>query len=209
MKIAIHQPNFIPWYPFFHKMQHCDIFVLLNHCQFEKNNYQNRFHIGDTWYTCRVDKSSGSKASIYEKKYVDFVSDWKRIKSSLPKEHREFADSIDSGYPEEMFGVYENSVANINGFIIDSIRKMYFPHAAPLYVDYPTDLTGTDRLIDIVKRFGGTTYISGPTGSKYMDMWKWEDVGIEVQTIPDTPYKLPLFEYLNDVQYNIWLHKTV
>ena len=45
MTITIHQPNFMPWYPFFEKIQQADIFVLLGHCQFEKNGFQNRFSI--------------------------------------------------------------------------------------------------------------------------------------------------------------------
>ena len=39
MKIAIHQPNFFPWYPFFEKIKNCDIFIILTHCQFEKNGF--------------------------------------------------------------------------------------------------------------------------------------------------------------------------
>jgi len=37
MTITIHQPNFVPWYPYFQKIQQADVFVLLGHCQFEKN----------------------------------------------------------------------------------------------------------------------------------------------------------------------------
>ena len=40
MRISIHQPNFVPWYPFFQKIQQCDKFIILTHCQFEKNGYQ-------------------------------------------------------------------------------------------------------------------------------------------------------------------------
>ena len=56
MKITIHQPNFIPWYPFFQKIEEADIFIILTHCQFEKNNYQNRFNANNQWYTMRVKK---------------------------------------------------------------------------------------------------------------------------------------------------------
>ena len=56
MKIAIHQPNFMPWYPFFQKVESADIFVILSNCQFEKNNFQNRFNIDDRWYTMSTNK---------------------------------------------------------------------------------------------------------------------------------------------------------
>lgn len=54
MKIAIHQPNFIPWFPYFYKMHRADIFVLLTECQFEKNGYQNRARIAGRWWTMPV-----------------------------------------------------------------------------------------------------------------------------------------------------------
>ena len=58
MKISIHQPNFVPWYPFFQKIQQCDKFIILTHCQFEKNGYQNRFNFNDKgWVTLRKTES--------------------------------------------------------------------------------------------------------------------------------------------------------
>ena len=56
MIVTIHQPNFIPWYPFFQKMEQSDIFIMLGHCQFEKNGFQNRFQINNAWNTLSVKK---------------------------------------------------------------------------------------------------------------------------------------------------------
>lgn len=69
MKIAIHQANLIPWFPFFYKMAMADKFVLLISVQFEKNNYQNRYKLSDgTWVTKSV--NSGN-VPISEKTYTD------------------------------------------------------------------------------------------------------------------------------------------
>ena len=54
VKVAIHQPAFIPWFPFFYKMAQSDFFVLLEHCQFEKNGYQNRCEVRGKWWTLPV-----------------------------------------------------------------------------------------------------------------------------------------------------------
>ncbi len=45
MIISIHQPNYLPWSGFFHKMSLCDQFVFLDNVPFTKNNYQNRCRI--------------------------------------------------------------------------------------------------------------------------------------------------------------------
>jgi hypothetical protein len=42
MLVAIHQPNFLPWLGYFDRMVRADLFVLLDHVQFERRNYQNR-----------------------------------------------------------------------------------------------------------------------------------------------------------------------
>lgn len=42
MRVAIHQPHFLPWLGYMHRMAQADLFVLLDHVQFERRNYQNR-----------------------------------------------------------------------------------------------------------------------------------------------------------------------
>lgn len=45
MIIAIHQPHFIPWLGYLHRMSQVDLFIVLDHVQFERSNYQNRSRI--------------------------------------------------------------------------------------------------------------------------------------------------------------------
>lgn len=70
MKIAIHQANFIPNYPFFYKMAMADKFVILGEVQFEKNNFQNRYLLNDkdVWVTKPV---RNGLDKISEKEYCD------------------------------------------------------------------------------------------------------------------------------------------
>lgn len=67
-RIALHQPNFIPWFPFFYKMAMVDKFVILNHVQFEKNGYQNRFKYKDKWITKPINQGI---ENICDKDYID------------------------------------------------------------------------------------------------------------------------------------------
>lgn len=69
-KIGIHQPNFCPWLPYFHKMSKCDIFIVLGHVQFEKNGYQNRYKTNGKWVTKPV--RSGFDL-IRHKEYCDGI----------------------------------------------------------------------------------------------------------------------------------------
>lgn len=42
MLVAIHQPHFVPWLGYLDRMRRADLFVVLDHVQFERRNYQNR-----------------------------------------------------------------------------------------------------------------------------------------------------------------------
>ena len=91
MRVAIHQPNFLPWYPFFQKIQEVDVFVILKECQFEKNNFQNRVNINGKWRTMSVNKGL---EPIRNKTYLNPQSDWNKIKTNLP-EYREILEECD------------------------------------------------------------------------------------------------------------------
>lgn len=67
MRIAIHQLNFIPWFPYFEKMAQSDIFVFLVHVQFEKNSYINRCKVNGEWWTNPV---KHGLIPIIDKQYV-------------------------------------------------------------------------------------------------------------------------------------------
>lgn len=54
MKLAIHQPNFLPWSGFFVKASLVDVFLLYSSAQFVKSEYHNRTRLGDHWLTVPV-----------------------------------------------------------------------------------------------------------------------------------------------------------
>ena len=154
MILAIHQPNFFPWYPYFQKMRYADIFVFLTHCQFEKNYYINRFNL-DGWHTMSV---SAKTESINDKKYLNPEYDWMKIKKRLRNYNLEgFDKHISEG------------LANTNIAIIKEIART-LGIKTRLETDWETDLTGTERLIDICKAHKADTYLSGHGAKKYMDL---------------------------------------
>lgn len=68
MILAIHQPNLVPWIPFFRKLAMADKFCIMRFCQFEKNGFTNRFKYKDKWMTVPV--KSGMD-TIHDKRYVN------------------------------------------------------------------------------------------------------------------------------------------
>jgi hypothetical protein len=68
--VTVHQPHFLPWLGYLHRMAQADLFIVLDHVQFERRNYQNRTMIrfdGEArWLTVPVEQRS-QKERIDEK----------------------------------------------------------------------------------------------------------------------------------------------
>jgi hypothetical protein len=43
--VSVHQPHFLPWLGYLERMKQADLFIVLDHVQFERQNYQNRTRI--------------------------------------------------------------------------------------------------------------------------------------------------------------------
>jgi len=163
MRIAIHQPNFFPYYPFFQKMAEVDLFVIMVNCQFEKNNYQNRFEYNG-WNTMSV--NSGLEP-IIDKRYINPYQDWKKIVGRYDKLKR-FSSCING------------SLAITNVSIIKDIAKE-LGIRTEIKLDYETELKGTDRLVDLCNNYGATEYISGVSGANYLELDKFKDIKVIFQ----------------------------
>jgi hypothetical protein len=70
MIVSIHQPCYLPWLGYLQRMAQADVFVLLDHVQFERANYQNRTRVlvdGEPrWLTVPVVQRS-QKESVLDK----------------------------------------------------------------------------------------------------------------------------------------------
>ena len=187
MIVAIHQPNFMPWYPFFQKIAAADAFVVLTHCQFEKNNYQNRFNQRERWHTLSVNKGL---EPIRDKRYVAPLKDWHKINVNLAA-YRSELSQLDSLITENL--------AETNLGIIRSIcRRLNI--TTTITTDYETSLTRSARLVDLCESLGATCYLAGSGGSRdYLDVELFNSRGISVHfQDPDAMIRMPILEFLVD-----------
>ena len=177
MKVSIHQPNFFPWYPFINKIESVDVFVILAHCQFEKNGYQNRFSNDGKWNTMSVKRGL---EPIVDKIYLNPIGDWNRIKSNNSK-YKNILDLFDECISE--------SLVETNVAIIKKICKL-LSIDTQIVMDYETDLKSTHRLVDICKTNNASQYLSGLSGKDYLDLqlFKNENINVVFQDISDIKF---------------------
>lgn len=143
-------------------MQHSDTFVVMIHCQFEKNGFQNRFNIDEDWITKPV---VGGTCKIIEKFYTD-----------------------------------GNKVIDVNMPLILGFAKLLGINTSKIHYDFPTDSKGTQRIIEICKRFDCDQYLTNPDATnKYLDEKAMNDSGIEVVACElPKQYHVSLFEALEE-----------
>lgn len=126
--------------------------------------------------------------SIYLKKYANPEEDWHKIKENL-KNKRSILDQYDSY-------VSSNLVKMNTDIIIKTMSLLDIK--TDIDFDFTTNLKGTDRLVEICKSKGASTYLSGPSGRSYLDLEKFKDAGIKVEFFEsqDTE-KIHTLDFLN------------
>jgi len=186
MIVTCHQPNFVPWNPFFEKIRAADVVVLLNHVQFTRHQFQNRFKFQNKWCTMSVNHGS-LKDLINEKVYTNPISDWQRIKNQIGYTWlSEYDELIDS---------------NLSASNTRLIKKMI--EQLEIYTQIQSDSSAefsdpTHKLVEICKEFNAHTYLSGPSGKKYLNLEMFDEAGIEVKFFENSPDTRSILEIIND-----------
>ena len=169
MIVTCHQPNFFPWEPFFNKAADADVLVLLTNVQFSRHQFQNRFHFDGQWQTMKVNHGKLSD-QIIEKTYISPGTDWEIIKRKIGYKWLPIFDSC-----------IQSSLAKTNSEVIKKIIEL-LELRVKIEFDEPGFYSSpTEKLLAICKKKEATTYLSGPSGRKYLDIQEFEKAGIEVK----------------------------
>lgn len=185
MIVGMHQTNLLPYEGILSRIRSCDRFVLLDQVQFTRGNYHNRFQLDGRWFTMAVNQKL---EPLYRKRYTNPHKDWAKIKRQLPEHTAELAL-----FDED---IHESLVLS-NTKILRRLLEL-LEIQTEIVVDYPTAFTSTERLINLCKHYGATTYLSGPSGAKYMNEIMFKDAGIRVEFQQPTVQRRAAIELLKE-----------
>ena len=182
MKIAIMQPNFIPWRGFFELAKSVDKFVFLDNVQFSKNSWHNRNRLllkdGSvfTWtlplenhkLTCDFRMINVNKQAIKIKKIENLFQ-------------QNFSKSKNYFVLEKILGVIKNTefttLAEINTQILTIIFK-HFNILTKVYNGSEMGLKSydrTERILEICYLLGGKEYITTVGAANYLSEDRFEE----------------------------------
>jgi hypothetical protein len=203
MKVSIHQPAYLPWLGYFHKIEASDIFVILDKTQFEKNSFNNRNKIktlnGPIWLTVPVQTTGKFKEnmltdvkiadnSIWSKKH------WKSIELNYKK-----APYFDE-YHLEFKNLYERDWIYLTELCHEMLKIFVRILGIKTEIILSSDMknaesTKTQLLINICKELDATIYISGILGKNYIneDGFNKENIKLIFQE-----YRHPIYNQLHE-----------
>ena len=111
MRIAIHQPQYLPWLPYAAKAAACDLFVYLDNVSFQKNGVQNRNQIktaqGLLWLTVPVHVHLGQTLN----EITPDASPWAR--KHLSTLEQSYSKAAHRGLLENLSGLLEKPWPNL------------------------------------------------------------------------------------------------
>lgn len=190
MKVAIHQPHYLPWLGYFAKWASADLFVFLDTVQYEKNGWQNRNRIktpdGPRWLTVPVKAHLGMTVSVVP---IDTSQPWRArhlrsIENAYAKAPRW------SRYRDALQGFYAREWERLAPLAVDSARWLADALGVSTPVRLASDLAVSDgprpdataRLVAICRAVGADTYLAGRDGARYLDAEQFAAAGIVVST---------------------------
>lgn len=180
MRVGIMQPYFLSYLGYFQLISTCDIFVIYDNIKFTKNGWirRNRMLLNNKDSMFSIPLKSDSDFLNIDQRFIgdNFAKEKVKILGQIKTSYSR-APLFNEVYPliEEIFNYNETNLFN---FIFNSIEKVndYLLIETPIIIsstiDIDHNLKGEFRVMEIVKRLKGDTYIN-PIGG--MELYKKED----------------------------------
>jgi hypothetical protein len=200
IRVAIHQPNFIPWLGYFHKMSMVDYFVLFDDVQVPQGkSFASRALVktnaGELWITVptlsRSDKESFRLTGILN-------SNWRNKTLKTIKLAYQKAPYFNAHFTafSEIYMAPAETLFEFNYSLLLFLRERFglkteFRLSSELGTD--PSLAGAEKILSILQALSATTYVSGKgSGSRrYINENEFRDLNIKLvwQEFKNTPYQ--------------------
>ncbi|MDR0606606.1 MAG: WbqC family protein [Bacteroidales bacterium] len=185
--VVIHQPDFMPYLGFFHRLLNADLYVVLDNVQFVNSNrgWHKRDKIkslkGEAWITVSVKKPKLSTRICDV--LIDTSTGWRNSHLNLIRENYKNAAFFNEILPyiEDLYSFQCEKLADFNIKSIDMLLIL-FDIAIDQVFASSLDVHGksNELLVDILRKVGANIYLSGIGASDYYDPAPYEMAGIKV-----------------------------
>lgn len=186
--VVIHQPDFLSYLGFFHRLLYSDLYVVLDDVQFVKGTSQswmNRDKIktqnGEQWLTINVKKSS--RGTSINQVLLNDTLNWRKQNLDLLKQNYKKASYYNEIFPY-IEKLYKLEYERLSDFNMASINMLLDLFDINIDIKFSSDLittkTKTERLIEILCQLNATHYLSGIGAKDYHIDKPFDDANVEV-----------------------------
>ncbi len=202
MLVAIHQPAYLPWLGYLDRMAKADVFVILDHVQFERRNFQNRVMIrledDSRWLTVPVVQVS-QKETIVEKCVDNSESGsraWGPTHFKTLKYAYRKAPFFDQYAPrlQQILEARWEKLVDLDLAMLDFLRES-FEIRTPIVRSSEMKVEGarSTLLLNLCRHISeGSTFLGGLGGSRgYLDLdaFKAANIGVQWQEFKHPTYE--------------------
>jgi hypothetical protein len=183
---VIHQPDFMPYLGFFHRLLQSDLYIALDHVQFSKGGWHNRDKIktpeGVKWLTLPVRLAGRSYSPINEVRLKNSLN-WKVTHLNQLERCYRGAVGFDEIFPE-LRDVYSFDGDRMVDFNLHALAWLMEKFDVSVNMILSSTLAprgaSNEMLVDILTKVGATQYLSGIGARDYYKPSPFEAKGIQV-----------------------------
>lgn len=187
MILACHQPQYLAWMGYYHKMAQADVFVYLDRVQYKKREYQNRNRIkspsGTLWLSIPV-RTKGLRGQAVGDVKVDEDRDWRREHWESLIHHYARAPHF-----QEHAGFFRELYARPWPRLVSLCRELDVYMRDRLSIATPVALEShlkpsgraTERILSLCRLLGADEYLSGAGGRQYLNEAAFLRAGIKLR----------------------------
>jgi len=175
MRVAIMQPNFIPWLGYFKLMENVDLFIFLDDAEYSKNTWHNRNRLllkDNTTYTLTLPLSSYKINSKFNEIYLNHNAFNFRKFTRLINQN--FKNKNNYEIFAKIFEILSEKNQPLSELNIQIIHLMmdYLGIVTDTEKASNLELVGkrSERILKILKSVNATTYVSVDGAKHYMEM---------------------------------------
>lgn len=185
-RVVSNQSDYLPWKGYFDLIHDADIFIFHDDLQYTRKDWRNRNKVkcphGLEWLTIPV---GTNEHRLINQVTLPADRRWAAKHLRLLQENYGCAPCF-SRYAPFFREVYKDSswisLSELNQFLVTAIARDFLGITTVFSDSARFGLSGRkqERVLDLLKIVGATTYISGPAARSYLDPARFEKEGIEL-----------------------------
>lgn len=188
MRVAMHQPHYLPWLGLIDKIDRSDLFVVLDHVQYERKGWQNRNYVasknGPVLLTVPVVQRSRHERIM--DKEIDNSHPWREKHRRSLAEHCYRNAPFWDDYGERILSVYERDWTRLadlawatTSLVLDAFGIDTPVVRASELGEFPGQKS--ELLAQLSAKVGAQTMLSGDGARDYVDQEIFQRYGVAVE----------------------------